>query len=45
MGRIHMEKQDYNQLQTRKIKGLKRNLPTDNEQSQEKRKKIDQTDE
>jgi ribosome production factor 2 len=44
MGRIHMEKQDFNQLQTRKMKGLKRNLPIDNEPSQEKRKKIDQTD-
>jgi hypothetical protein len=44
MGRIHMEKQDYNQLQTRKIKGLKRSITTDNEQSQEKRKKIDQID-
>jgi ribosome production factor 2 len=42
MGRIHMEKQDYNQLQTRKMKGLKRNLITDDEQSQEKRKKIDE---
>ncbi|CAF1376252.1 unnamed protein product [Rotaria magnacalcarata] len=43
MGRIHMEKQDFNQLQTRKMKGLKRNLPTDDDQTQEKRKKIDQT--
>jgi ribosome production factor 2 len=42
MGRIHMEKQDYNQLQTRKMKGLKRNLITDDEQTQEKRKKIDE---
>jgi len=39
MGRIHMEKQDFNQLQTRKMKGLKRNLITDDEQSQEKRQK------
>lgn len=45
MGRIHMEKQDFNQLQTRKIKALKRNLPTDNEQTQGKRKRINQTDE
>jgi len=43
MGRIHMEKQDFNQLQTRKMKGLKRNLPTNNDQSEEKRKKIDET--
>ncbi|CAF1152894.1 unnamed protein product [Adineta steineri] len=42
MGRIHMEKQDYNQLQTRKMKGLKRGLITENgQQSEEKRKKID----
>jgi ribosome production factor 2 len=43
MGRIHMEKQDFNQLQTRKMKGLKRNLTTDNEELQDKRKKIDST--
>ncbi|CAF5103636.1 unnamed protein product, partial [Rotaria sp. Silwood1] len=41
MGRIHMEKQDFNQLQTRKMKGLKRNLIIDNEQTLGKRKKID----
>jgi len=41
MARIHMEKQDFNQLQTRKMKGLKRHLITDNEQSEEKRQKID----
>jgi len=42
MGRIHMEKQDFNQLQTRKMKGLKRSLTTDNnnEQPKEKRKKL-----
>jgi len=32
MGRIHMEKQDFNQLQTRKLKALKRQrLPTAND--------------
>ncbi|CAF1506146.1 unnamed protein product [Adineta ricciae] len=43
MGRIHMEKQDFNQLQTRKMKGLKRRAPTgeNNEQSSKKRKEID----
>jgi len=41
MGRIHMEKQDFGQLQTRKMKGLKRNLPTNDEQSKGKRKKIE----
>ena len=44
LGRIHMEKQDFGQLQTRKMKGLKRNQPNDNEQPKGKRKKIDQTD-
>lgn len=40
LGRIHMEKQDFNQLQTRKMKGLKRNLPNDQENQNGKRKKV-----
>jgi ribosome production factor 2 len=45
LGRIHMEKQDFSQLQTRKMKGLKRNLPVDTESSTpgKKKKTIDQT--
>lgn len=41
MGRIHMEKQDFGQLQTRKMKGLKRNLTNEQEQTNEKRKKTE----
>ena len=42
LGRIHMEKQDFNQLQTRKIKGLKRTAPSTGKQdaSAGKRKKV-----
>ena len=44
LGRIHMEKQDFNQLQTRKMRALKRNLPVDTEPSSTgKRTKVDQT--
>ena len=40
MGRIHMEKQDFNQLQTRKVKGLKRNSPADGDKAGGKRAKV-----
>ncbi|XP_078617713.1 ribosome production factor 2 homolog [Branchiostoma floridae x Branchiostoma japonicum] len=31
MGRVHMERQDFSKLQTRKMKGLKRQAPSDKE--------------
>jgi len=43
LGRIHMEKQDFNQLQTRKMKGLKRkNMNIEKEDIEGKRKKIEE---
>lgn len=40
-GRIHMQKQDLDSLQLRKIKGLKRNLKKEKENESIKRKKVD----
>ena len=40
-GRIHMQKQDFDSLQLRKIKGLKRNLKKEKENESIKRKKVD----
>ena len=39
VGRIHMERQVFDHLQTRKMKGLKRHLTIDNNESKGKRKK------
>ena len=37
-GQVHMQRQDYGKLQTRKIKGLKRKLDTTKETSPQKNK-------
>jgi len=37
LGRIHMQKQDYDNLQTRKMKGLKRKLPTKEDKAEAKK--------
>ena len=40
-GRIHMQKQDLDSLQLRKMKGLKRNHKKEKENKNIKRKKVD----
>lgn len=40
LGRIHMEKQDFGQLQTRKVKALKRTNPSNDEKKEKKRRKV-----
>lgn len=45
IGRIHVGKQDLNQLQTRKMKGLKRSKDDVEEESEEDGTMIDDDDE
>lgn len=40
-GRVHMQRQDFSKLQTRKIKGLKRTRDTKRKDAESKRQKID----
>jgi len=42
LGRIHMAKQDFDQLQTRKMKGLKRSLPMNEKENDKKRNKSEE---
>lgn len=44
MGRIHMVKQDFNTLQTRKMKGLKSSIAIPTEEAEQEAEAMDESE-